>query len=79
MADEQYRWLDRETAERLLRGEPPAPAVDATARDRAGQLAEALGALSTAAAAPNSTELPGEAAAVAAFRAARSVPAAQRP
>ncbi|MGX1545858.1 hypothetical protein [Streptomyces adustus] len=76
MADEQYRWLDREAAERLLRGEPLAPAVDATVRDRAGRLAETLGALSTAAAAPDSTELPGEAAAMAAFRAARG---AERP
>ncbi|MPY35786.1 extensin, partial [Streptomyces adustus] len=76
MADEQYRWLDREAAERLLRGEPLAPAVDATVRDRAGRLAETLGALSTAPAAPDSTELPGEAAAMAAFRAARG---AERP
>ncbi|MCH0570667.1 hypothetical protein I3F60_15640, partial [Streptomyces sp. MUM 136J] len=70
MADEQYRWLDRDTAERLLRGEP-LDAVDADARDEAERLAEALGALS-AAPAPTSTELPGEAAALAAFRAART-------
>ncbi|MFF4210494.1 hypothetical protein ACFYZE_14285 [Streptomyces sp. NPDC001796] len=70
MADEQDRWLDRDAAERLLRGEPPAP-VDADARARAERLAEALAAL---AATPPSTseELPGEEAAVAAFRAARA-------
>ncbi|MDG9716239.1 hypothetical protein [Streptomyces sp. DH24] len=66
MADEQYRWLDRETAERLLSGEP-LEAVDAAAREQVEQLAETLGALS----APpplTSDELPGEAAALAAFR-----------
>ncbi|MFE7899001.1 hypothetical protein ACFU3E_16050 [Streptomyces sp. NPDC057424] len=70
MADEQYRWLDRETAERLLSGEPP-EAVEGTGRDQAEHLARALGALSTA---PplTSDELPGEAAAVAAFRKARA-------
>jgi len=70
MADEQYRWLDRETAERLLRGESP-DAVDPAARDQAEQLAEALGALSTT---PplTSEELPGEAAALAAFRKVRA-------
>ncbi|MBN0044380.1 hypothetical protein JS756_09695 [Streptomyces actuosus] len=75
MADEQYRWLDRDTAERLLRGEP-LDAVDADARDEAERLAEALGALS-ATPAPTSTELPGEAAALAAFRAARAGSAEQ--
>ncbi|MFI9342948.1 hypothetical protein ACIG0D_16945 [Streptomyces sp. NPDC052773] len=70
MADEQYRWLDRETAERLLRGESP-DAVGADARDQAERLAEALGAL--AARPPlTSEELPGEAAALAAFRKARA-------
>ncbi|MET9817947.1 hypothetical protein [Streptomyces sp. NPDC006355] len=70
MADEQYRWLDRETAERLLSGEPP-EAVDGAARGEAERLARALGALS---ASPplTSEELPGEAAAVAAFRKARA-------
>ncbi|GAB2860701.1 hypothetical protein GCM10027074_29770 [Streptomyces deserti] len=70
MADEQYRWLDRETAERLLSGEPP-EAVDPAARDRAERLAKMLGALSTP---PplTSEELPGEAAALAAFRKARA-------
>ncbi|MFF4838153.1 hypothetical protein [Streptomyces sp. NPDC001315] len=78
MADEQYRWLDRETAERLLRGEPFDNAVDATARDRAERLAETLGALSAAAPPLSSDELPGEAAALAAFRAARTTRGAER-
>ncbi|MEU1848073.1 hypothetical protein ABZ499_01990 [Streptomyces sp. NPDC019990] len=70
MADEQYRWLDRETAERLLSGEP-LEAVDGADRERAERLARTLGALS---ASPllTSEELPGEAAAVAAFRKARA-------
>ncbi|MFD8225465.1 hypothetical protein ACFV16_14990 [Streptomyces massasporeus] len=70
MADEQYRWLDRETAERLLSGEPPG-AVEGAGRDQAERLASTLGALS---ATPplTSDELPGEAAAVAAFRKARA-------
>ncbi|ULR52998.1 hypothetical protein [Streptomyces deccanensis] len=73
MADEQYRWLNRDAAERLLRGEP-LEAVDADTRDRAARLAEALGAL-TAEVAPVSSEtseLPGEEAALAAFRSART-------
>ncbi|MFJ5729653.1 hypothetical protein [Streptomyces paradoxus] len=70
MADEQYRWLDRETAERLLSGEPPG-AVDGAGREQAEHLARTLRALS---AEPplTSEELPGEAAAVAAFRKARA-------
>ncbi|MFD3734531.1 hypothetical protein [Streptomyces sp. NPDC058632] len=69
MADEQDRWLDRETAERLLSGEPP-EAADPAHREQAERLARALGALS---APPSSAdgELPGEAAALAAFRMAR--------
>ncbi|MEU9354371.1 hypothetical protein AB0D65_26195 [Streptomyces griseoloalbus] len=69
MADEQYRWLDRETAERLLSGEPP-EAADPVARDQAERLAGTLRALS---APPPGTgeELPGEAAALAAFRKVR--------
>ncbi|MET9982635.1 hypothetical protein [Streptomyces rochei] len=70
MADEQDRWLDRETAEILLRGES-LEAVDPAARDRAERLAEALGALA-AAPAPTSEEMPGEAAALAAFRKVRA-------
>ncbi len=69
MADEQRRWLDRGTAERLLNGEPP-EAADPTTRDQAERLAGTLRALS---AAPSSAdgELPGEAAALAAFRKCR--------
>ncbi|GHB43573.1 hypothetical protein GCM10010377_37900 [Streptomyces viridiviolaceus] len=70
MADEQDRWLDRETAELLLRGES-LDAVDPAVRDRAERLAEALHALS-AQPPPTSQELPGEAAALAAFRKART-------
>ncbi|MGW4540369.1 hypothetical protein ACWEOP_21180 [Streptomyces chartreusis] len=69
MADEQYRWLDRETAERLLRGES-LEAVDAADRDQAERLAKTLEAL-TAEPPLTSAELPGEGAALAAFRAAR--------
>lgn len=68
MADEQYEWLDKEAAERLLRREPVDPADG-----RPGQEAERLaGALDAAARAarPATGELPGEAAALAAFRAA---------
>ncbi|MFD5161683.1 hypothetical protein ACFWMJ_26980 [Streptomyces hawaiiensis] len=69
MADEQYRWLDRETAERLLSGEPLG-AVEGAGGDQAEHLARTLGALS---ATPplTSDELPGEAAAMAAFRKVR--------
>jgi hypothetical protein len=70
MADEQHRWLDRETAERLLSGES-LEAVDMAARDRAERLAKTLDAL-TAEPSPTSAELPGEAAALAAFREARA-------
>ncbi|MFI9823021.1 hypothetical protein ACIHFC_21470 [Streptomyces sp. NPDC052013] len=68
MADEQHRWLDRETAERLLSGLPP-EAADPAARERAERLARTLGALAPAPL--TSEELPGEAAALAAFRKAR--------
>ncbi|GAA3792663.1 hypothetical protein ACFS5L_12295 [Streptomyces phyllanthi] len=76
MADEQYKWLDRDAAERLLRGES-LEAVDADTRAAAHRLTEALDAL-TALTVPNSeipsadAELPGEEAALAAFRKARS-------
>ncbi|MEU9290827.1 hypothetical protein AB0D57_40905 [Streptomyces sp. NPDC048275] len=70
MADEHYKWLDREAAERLLRGEP-LDAVDADTQGRADRLAEALGALA-AEPALSSAELPGEAAALAAFRKTRT-------
>lgn len=76
MADEQDKWLNRETAERLLRGEP-LEAVDPSARDQAERLSRMLGALS-AEAAPAPSELPGEQAALAAFRKAREAAADAR-
>jgi hypothetical protein len=76
MADEQDKWLDRETAERLLRGES-LEAVDASTRDQAERLFRTLGALS-AQAAPATGELPGEQAALAAFRKAREAAEAER-
>jgi len=63
-------WLDRRTAELLLRGES-LEAVDAAARDQAERLAKTLHGL-TVEPPPSSAELPGEAAALAAFRTARS-------
>lgn len=71
MADKQYGWLDAETAERLLRGESLDNAVEAAARDEAELLAKTLGTLSVEPP-PSSAELPGEAAAMAAFRKARA-------
>ena len=76
MADEQHKWLTRETAERPLRGESR-EAVAASGRDQAEQLGKALGALS-AEAAPAAGELPGEQAALAAFRKAREAAEAER-
>jgi hypothetical protein len=76
MADEQYKWLDRETAERLLRGES-LEAVDASARDQAERLSRALGALS-AQTARATGELPGEEAVLAAFRKAREAAGTER-
>ncbi|MER6633602.1 hypothetical protein ABT301_36220 [Streptomyces sp. NPDC000987] len=70
MADEQYRWLDRETAELLLTGQS-LESLDATTRDQAERLAKALGSLSVEPAAEGAG-LPGESAALAAFRAARA-------
>ncbi|MGW5774681.1 hypothetical protein [Streptomyces sp. NPDC003863] len=76
MADERYQWLDQEAAERLLRGEP-VEAVDDRARAEAQRLAEALGTARFPALPPAArTELPGEAAALAAFRKATAERAA---
>ncbi|ROQ33963.1 hypothetical protein EDD98_2996 [Streptomyces sp. PanSC19] len=76
MADERYQWLDQEAAERLLRGEP-VEAVDDRARAEAARLAEALGTARVPAVPPAArTELPGEAAALAAFRKATAERAA---
>ncbi|MET8127926.1 hypothetical protein [Streptomyces sp. NPDC005231] len=73
MADEQYEWLDKDAAERLLRGDPVDP-VDGHARTEAVRLMAALAAAAREAR-PATGELPGEAAALAAFRA---VPRAAR-
>ncbi|SEQ66885.1 hypothetical protein [Streptomyces radiopugnans] len=87
-ADDRYDWLDEETAERLLRGRsahPPLSADDPGASALAEAL-ERLAAVPTTAAATagpaavpgarDDGELPGEAAALAAFRAARVRPGA---
>lgn len=81
MPDEQDRWLDRETAERLLSGRLSATA-DTGVRARAEALAGLLRALTPdplpdAEKLPDG-ELPGEAAAVAAFHAARAAGGASR-
>lgn len=69
MADEQHEWLDKEAAEKMLRREPVDPS-DGRPRYEAERLAAALNAAARAAR-PAAGELPGEAAALAAFRAAR--------
>ncbi|CAM5269359.1 Extensin OS=Streptomyces cyaneofuscatus OX=66883 GN=G3I52_24360 PE=4 SV=1 [Streptomyces cyaneofuscatus] len=66
MADEQYEWLDKDAAEKLLRGEPVVPLGD-QARDDAFRLAEALGAARAVRRTPVG-ELPGEDAVLTAFR-----------
>ncbi|WP_329272154.1 ATP synthase subunit C [Streptomyces sp. NBC_01451] len=74
--DDPYRWLDRAAAERLLSGEPLETSLESAgpeARDRAELLAKTLGALSVETP-PGNAELPGEAAALAAFRKARPAP-----
>ncbi|GAA4903746.1 hypothetical protein ACFPM3_29220 [Streptomyces coeruleoprunus] len=72
MADDRNAWLDHEAAERLLRGEP-VDATDDYARLQAERLAEALDAARTAhETAGPAGELPGEAAALVAFREARA-------
>ncbi|MFI8961259.1 hypothetical protein ACIGO8_04010 [Streptomyces sp. NPDC053493] len=76
MADERYQWLDQEAAERLLRGDPVDP-VDPTARAEAVFLARALDTARTPAASAADGELPGEAAALAAFRKVTAERAAQ--
>ncbi|MEV7167364.1 hypothetical protein AB0N60_35355 [Streptomyces microflavus] len=66
MADEQDEWLDKDAAEKLLRGEPVVPLGD-RARDDALRLAEVLGAARAVRRAP-AGELPGEDAVLTAFR-----------
>ncbi|WP_438312084.1 hypothetical protein ACSHWO_13655 [Streptomyces sp. HUAS TT3] len=71
MADERNRWLDGAAAERVLRGAPAGPDADRHARDAELRLRAALDML-VPPQAPAGTELPGEEAALAAFRAARA-------
>ncbi|MFF3321509.1 hypothetical protein [Streptomyces sp. NPDC002889] len=71
MADERYEWLDRDAAERLLRGEP-VEATDERARAQAARLSETLSSARSGAYQYEDGELPGEAAAMAAFRKARA-------
>ncbi|MFI6642152.1 hypothetical protein [Streptomyces sp. NPDC050504] len=71
MADERYEWLDKETAERLLNGDPVNAADDHTGAE-AARLAGTLDALRAPHPAADTAELPGEAAALAAFRAHRA-------
>ncbi|MGP3773864.1 hypothetical protein ACTWJ8_23920 [Streptomyces sp. SDT5-1] len=73
MADEHDKWLNRDAADRLLRGEPPA--VPGDAARQADRMAAALHALADVPAGPDG-ELPGEEAALKAFREARTVTAA---
>ncbi|MFD8147581.1 hypothetical protein [Streptomyces sp. NPDC059708] len=82
MADEHKAWLDGATAEELLRGRaagPVGPDEDPRARAEAARLRAALDALVPQTA--DRGELPGEAAALAAFRAAHAhrAPAAVSP
>ncbi|WP_411081978.1 hypothetical protein [Streptomyces sp. cmx-18-6] len=66
MADERNEWLDKDAAEKLLRGEPVVPLGDRAASD-ARRLAEALGAARVGHRAPAGA-LPGEEAVLTAFR-----------
>ncbi|MEU3404726.1 hypothetical protein ABZ766_12360 [Streptomyces sp. NPDC006670] len=77
MADEHKAWLDGATAEELLCGRaagPVGPGADPRARAEAARLRAALDALAPPTA--DRGELPGEAAALAAFRAAHATRAA---
>ncbi|TXS56568.1 hypothetical protein [Streptomyces sp. t39] len=71
MADERYEWLDRDAAEQLLRGEPVG-AADEHARAQAARLSAALRGAAAYRHRADDGELPGEAAALAAFRKARA-------
>ncbi|WP_405601355.1 hypothetical protein OG741_24785 [Streptomyces sp. NBC_01410] len=77
MADEQFEWLDREAAERMLRGEP-VEASDEHARIQAARLSRALyeAGRNESLDYAGDGEMPGEAAALAAFRKARADAAA---
>ncbi|MFE6690345.1 hypothetical protein ACFVFQ_28240 [Streptomyces sp. NPDC057743] len=73
MADDRYSWLDKDAAERLLRGEP----VGSQVGDGARELEQLLKAAAAAGSArPESAALPGEEAALAAFRRAGHGPGA---
>ncbi|MER5931606.1 hypothetical protein [Streptomyces sp. NPDC002054] len=69
MADDRNSWLDEAAAEKLLRGEPVGLVADHPEQDEAARLRQALEDLAPRPLAPG-PELPGEAAALAAFRAA---------
>lgn len=71
--DDRNTWLDQRAAERLLDGEPPdvGPGLPPADRDTAERLAALLDTAARAARPAPGTELPGEQAALAAFRAAR--------
>ncbi|MFF3401728.1 hypothetical protein ACFYW6_24855 [Streptomyces sp. NPDC002659] len=77
MADEQFEWLDRQAAERMLRGEP-VEASDEHARIQAARLSRALyeAGRNESPGYAGDGEMPGEAAALAAFRKARADAAA---
>ncbi len=75
MADDRYNWLDKDTAERLLRGEP----VSARRGDGAQELEQLLkAAAAVGAEAPGTAPLPGEETALAAFRQAARAGARSR-
>ncbi|MFF5702369.1 hypothetical protein ACFY7H_07680 [Streptomyces sp. NPDC012794] len=77
MADEHNAWLDRAAADELLRGGTPDPVgADPRARAEAARMRAALDALTPRTA---GGELPGEEAALAAFRAARATAPATEP
>ncbi len=73
MADERNEWLDGKAAEQLLRGEP-VEVLDEHARAQAARLLRALNQASgpEVPVHPEDGEMPGEAAALAAFRKARA-------
>ncbi|MFG2227824.1 hypothetical protein [Streptomyces sp. NPDC048644] len=71
MADDRYSWLDDDAAERLLRGEPVGSTTGDGSRELAQLLADAAAGRADAAA---TAPLPGEEAAVAAFRRAHAGP-----
>ncbi|GGX15849.1 hypothetical protein [Streptomyces noursei] len=68
MADDRYSWLDKDAAERLLRGEPAGSQVGDGARELE-QLLKAAAAAGSGL--PETAAAPGEEAALAAFRQAR--------